>query len=459
MKKRSKVGAVLVDAGNDALQRRATVKASGRLKIVVMSHSHPAISKGGAEIAAYQHFSMLKEMGHEAVFIASGSGRVMPRDGVVFNQSFAENEYLYSGNQFDHFIHGNLDAAYPEKFVALLQELKPDVIHLHHYTNFGVETLLHIRRALPDCKIVITLHEYLAICHHMGQMVKTKGFRLCDASGYHDCAKCFPEKSEQDFFLRDHYIKRFFSLVDHFVSPSEFLRSRYVAWGLPGEKISVVENGLPLEAANGAPQREIYSEPELRIGFFGQISVLKGINVVIDAAKYIENLNQDSKTKVNIRFCVFGDYTGQPPVFKERFENDLQAAPSSTFTFMGPYSNSAVQKLMSSVDAVLVPSIWWENSPLVIQEAFRARRPVICSDIGGMAEKVRDGLDGFHFQAGSAASLCAVLQSIVVNPDKIRSIARTQQQPPSIGGTVTMLVQIYEGLMLDLGQNIAERGV
>lgn len=340
-----------------------------------------------------------------------------------------------------------------------MKELKPDVIHLHHYTNFGVETLLHIRRTLPTCRIVITLHEYLAICHHMGQMVKTKGFRLCDASGYHDCAKCFPEKSEQDFFLRDHYIKRFFGLVDHFVSPSEFLRGRYVAWGLPAEKISVVENGLPLEAANDVPQREIYSDSELKIGFFGQISVLKGINVVIDAAKHIENLNRDSKTNANVRFYVFGDYTGQPPVFRERFEKDVESAPSSTFTFMGPYSNSAVQRLMRSVDAVLVPSIWWENSPLVIQEAFRAGRPVICSDIGGMAEKVRDGLDGFHFQAGSAASLCAVLQSIIADPDKIRRIARTQQRPPSIGETVTRLVQIYENLMPNLGQNDANRGL
>ena len=51
---------------------------------------------------------------------------------------------------------------------------------------------------------------------------------------------------------------------------------------------------------------------------------------------------------------------------------------------------------MEQVDWVVIPSIWWENAPLVVQEAFRHRRPVICSGIGGTAEMVRDGIDGLH---------------------------------------------------------------
>jgi glycosyltransferase involved in cell wall biosynthesis len=64
---------------------------------------------------------------------------------------------------------------------------------------------------------------------------------------------------------------------------------------------------------------------------------------------------------------------------------------------------------MEHVDWVVVPSVWWENSPLVIQEAFLHRRPVICSDIGGMAEKVTDGVNGLHFAAGDPASLAETI--------------------------------------------------
>jgi glycosyltransferase involved in cell wall biosynthesis len=72
---------------------------------------------------------------------------------------------------------------------------------------------------------------------------------------------------------------------------------------------------------------------------------------------------------------------------------------------MGAYENAAVVRLMSACDYVLVPSIWWENSPMVIQEAFAAGRPVICTGIGGMAEKVREGFSGLHFELGDDADL------------------------------------------------------
>ncbi len=53
---------------------------------------------------------------------------------------------------------------------------------------------------------------------------------------------------------------------------------------------------------------------------------------------------------------------------------------------------------MQSIDWMIMPSIWWENSPIVIQEAFFHGRPIICSNIGGMAEKIADGVNGLHFR-------------------------------------------------------------
>ena len=64
---------------------------------------------------------------------------------------------------------------------------------------------------------------------------------------------------------------------------------------------------------------------------------------------------------------------------------------------------------MAAVDWVVVPSIWWENSPLVIQEAFVHGRPVICSDIGGMAEKVDHGINGLHFGVGEPDAIARAM--------------------------------------------------
>ncbi len=433
-----------VDALGSGAEAAEARRGRKRLRVLVLSHMHPKVSHGGAEIAAYQLYRQVKASpGVESWFVAASGGKVQSRLGTPFAQPFGPDEYVYCGHGFDHFIHANQDTNFPRALTTLLTTLRPDVVHLHHYTNFGVEVFLHIRRALPQARIVLTLHEFLGICNHFGQMVKRPSFFLCNAASAHDCARCFPEKTEQDFFLRELYLKRFFGLVDHFVSPSQFLLDRYVAWGLPAARMSMVENGMP-EPENGLalpPEPEHHGAEGLVLGFFGQVSRLKGVNVLIDAARMLET---DGVT--GVRFEVYGDYSNQPQAFRDDFDRRLADAPGN-FRFMGPYENSRVRSLMQGVDAVMVPSVWWENSPLVIQEAFTARRPVICSDIGGMAEKVRDGVDGFHFRAGNPASLAALARRLAKEPQRLRALSATIAVPPTIRETSRTMLKLYRRLV------------
>jgi glycosyltransferase involved in cell wall biosynthesis len=113
----------------------------------------------------------------------------------------------------------------------------------------------------------------------------------------------------------------------------------------------------------------------------------------------------------------------------------------------GPYDESRVDMLMRSVDAVIVPSVWWENSPLVIQEAFRNGRPVICSDIGGMAEKVRDGIDGFHFHAGSVVDLTLLLKRLADDRQLLIDIAGTMRRPTAPDVIVDAHLALYRDLL------------
>ncbi|MDB5380648.1 MAG: hypothetical protein JWO26_280 [Rhodospirillales bacterium] len=404
-------------------------------RVLVMSHMHPAVSHGGAEIAAYQLYGAMRAAPEVSAcwFLAASGGKVAGRLGARLSQPFGPDEYVYSGAGFDHFIHGNPDPEWPGELRRLLAELRPDVVHLHHHTNFGVETLLTIRRALPSARIILTLHEYLAICNHFGQMVKRPNLALCHGATPRDCHRCFPERTEQDFFLRELYIKRFFRLVDCFVSPSQFLADRYIAWGIARERIAVIENGMP-----GAPAPAARAPSEgLTLGFFGQISRLKGIDVVFDAAILLEKSGTPG-----LRIEVHGDHSGQPPEFRALFEARLKDAPPN-IEVHGPYANGRVGALMAGMDAVLVPSIWWENSPLVVQEAFRAGRPVICSDIGGLAEKVRDGVDGFHFAAGNPRSLATLLAGLAREPERLRALAASLAIPLGLDATLAATLALY----------------
>lgn len=435
------VGSGRAATGRPRIDRKVRKTAEQRpLKIAVASHSHPQLTKGGAEIAAHQLFRNLAEREDcDAHFIgcdrSPGGGRL----GSAFSQPFSDRDYVYATGEFDWFKFANRDPRFPAQFEKLLRELTPEVMHFHHYINFGVEVFHHVKRTLPRCGIVVTLHEYLGICHHLGQMITRPHRTLCHAASEARCIVCFPEFSKSDFFLRKKYIMRFFDLVDEFISPSQFLAERYTAWGIPPQKLRIIENLIPDAPPSDLARGHLRDRP-LRIGFFGQISALKGINVLLDAAEQLERSHAGE-----VLFEIFGEYRNQPAEFQKEFVERLDRL-SSNVRFQGPYDEHRVDRLMQSVHTVIVPSIWWENSPLVIQEAFRNRRPVICSDIGGMAEKVRDGIDGFHFAVGSSGDLVMLIEEILEHHDSLTGLEAGIRKPPQLETIIEAHMQVYRSV-------------
>jgi glycosyltransferase involved in cell wall biosynthesis len=409
------------------------------LRVLIASHSHPEISNGGAEIAAFQLFRGLQERSDcSAWFLGCDRSPASARTGAVLRQPYSAAEHVYVSTDFDWFKFANPDPRFRQEIERLFERLAPDIVHFHHYINFGVEVFQHLKRVRPDCAIVLTLHEYLAICNHFGQMVTKPHNSLCYQSSPARCQLCFPEFSRSDFFLRQLYIKRYLRLVDRFVAPSQHLAERYIAWGLPAAKMHVMENVMP--QADPAEAAQIPLRGPLRIGFFGQISALKGIDVMFEAAA---SLLGDAEADVS--FEIHGDYRAQPPEFQAAFLRSLAKA-GANIRFYGPYDRERVNTLMRSVHAVLVPSVWWENSPVVIQEALRNRRPVICSDIGGMAEKVRNGVDGWHFPVSNALALADLLRDLATDRPRMSALAAAMSGHAAVEASVQDVFDLYKGV-------------
>jgi glycosyltransferase involved in cell wall biosynthesis len=269
----------------------------------------------------------------------------------------------------------------------------------------------------------------------------TKGNEsLCTEASLSHCHACYPDIEETDFFLRKRYIESFFAEVDQFVCPSRFLADRFVAWGVSAARVAVIENVIPPSLVR-KPVRAESSEGPFRVGYFGQISRLKGINVLFDAAELLAKTDSD-----DVIFSVHGEYRNQPPEYQQAFLQRL-ARVGHNVHYHGPYEPRQVDDLMQHVDVTVVPSIWWENSPVVIQEAFRNRRPVVCSDIGGMAENVRDGLDGWHFLAGSAWSLANLLKRLAAKRELLQTVAATMRQPPAADAVIAAHIELYHRLI------------
>jgi glycosyltransferase involved in cell wall biosynthesis len=193
---------------------------------------------------------------------------------------------------------------------------------------------------------------------HHGQMVKTQKKRLCSNASPAECHACFPEQLPARFLERELFLKTHLGFADAFVSPSQFLIDRYVKWGLPAEKFTFLENGI--DVATVASARPLPpAGRRSRFGFFGQITEFKGLAVLLDAiGRVSERVWGDDAA-----LCVFGgNLENQPEAFQKSFEALIEKAGRRA-KFYGSYSGEDLPNLMRQVDWVVVPSIWWENSP------------------------------------------------------------------------------------------------
>ena len=385
------------------------------MRVLILSHGHPAFSIGGAEVASHYLFQGLNQLpGTEAFYLARAAYPVARhRNTPLMSLRQGERETFLWSDDYDHtFLSNRATHDLAGAFTRYLQDLRPDIIHFHHLIGFGAEALWQARQALPEAKIVVTFHEYLSICLHHGQMVKTKNHRLCSNASPAECHNCFPEMSTARIFERELFLKNHLGLADAYVSPSHFLVDRYVKWGLPADKFMMLENGI--DVSHAAPARPLGpSGRRSRFGFFGQVTEFKGVQVLLDAIGRVP----DEVWGEDAALCLFGgNLENQPEAFRKSFAALVEKAGTRA-KFYGSYRSDEMPELMRQVDWVVMPSIWWENSPLVIQESFLHGRPLISSDIGGMKEKVVDGVNGLHFRTGSAEDLADKLGQILRDSD------------------------------------------
>ncbi len=374
----------------------STATSTAGRRILVMAHGHPDHSFGGAEIAAYELWRGYRETPGVAVawFLARSEAGPAGASGRILRHR--PDEYLWEQGMRNLFMmEAENRPAVLDIFAEVIASLRPDVVHSHHFVQFGLEYLKVIKDVNPAIRTVLTLHEYYAICAHSGLMLDPGTLRPCSIAiaskgGHRACA---PGRSDNDHWLRRQRFLRYFDFVDHFVAPSHFLRDAYVAWGLDPARISVIENGQPRRSP--LPPRPIPADARKgyrnRFAFFGQINPWKGLDVVLEGLGQLA-----ASDRAGLLLEVHGaNLERQPEAFRNRLK--ALAAPlidEGVVRWIGPYAPEDLADRMAGIDWVMVPSIWYENSPLVIQEAYALGRPVIASRHGALVEKVQDGVTG-----------------------------------------------------------------
>lgn len=395
------------------------------MNYLTVSLYHPRVLKGGAQYVAKDlHDAARADPDVNAVMLAAIDGISFPEyartGGTITALPDSLDEFLLVGTRFNDFFHTIYDARRQKAVQRFLEDHRPNVIHVHHSLWVGLEFLQLARKTLPDVTILYTLHEYQPICYAYGQLYRHGEKSVCPNSSPDQCVSCYPDRSVNDFALRRRGFRRAFSLVDHFVAPSDDLRRRYVEWGIPEDKITAIPNGHNRQRPKGwspspTPGRNVF-------GFFGQFVDAKGVDVLLRAA-----IAAAERTSENIQIKIFGgnrqyataDYAAQIDVLLQSVPPNLSVA------ILGTYSRDNVFDLMASVDWVVVPSVWPETFGLVVSEAWDARRPVLASDVGGLGERVQNKVNGLTFQPGSDIQLRDLILECCGNTDLWRWLSHS----------------------------------
>lgn len=412
------------------------------MRVLVLCHSHPDIQPGGTEVIARGLFRELRDRhGVEGLFLAAVTAQHRERrPGTLFQAAGRHpDELLVWLSHFDRYHLAQLDTWGMAELAPFIEGFRPDIVHIHHMLYFGLETLDLIRRVAPAARILVTLHDFFALCPQEGQLLTTDG-RLCAGPSPDACRRCFPGRGGTDLVLRELAVRGAFAGVDLLISPSDFLRDRFVAAGWDPARFRVLRNGIA--EAPPAPHRRLRPGGRRdRFGFFGHVNRFKGPMVALDASARL------TRAGVAHELALHGGTAYQPDEFLHDFKAALAAAPEARHH--GLYAAEDLPARMAAVDWVVMPSIWWENAPLVAMEAFRHRRPVICGGVGGMAEAVRDGVDGLHFAVGDAASLAAAMERAAEEDGLWEALVANIRPPRTTATMAEEHLALYRGLLAE----------
>jgi glycosyltransferase involved in cell wall biosynthesis len=331
-------------------------------------------------------------------------------------------------------------------FQAVLDEVRPDAVHFFHLRQLG-SNLIGVA-ARSGARTVVHLTDFWYLCPRFTLLRSDgalcagppDGGRGCVSCEYPELAGRLPEASSAANTpgarlraLLDRPTRQLENLAkaDAVFAPSEFLASMFTKNGFPRDRLRIVPYGL--EPGRMVPIPAARPRSPLRLAFCGVLSPWKAPHLVVDAVL---------GTTADVTLAVHG--RTNEPMFQQYIDPIVaRAAGDVRITFPGPYAATDAPRVFADMDVLVVPSTWYENTPFVVLEAFEAGVPVIASDLGGLAEVVRDGENGLLFEAGSIAALRAAIQRIAGDP---RWFAGIRIEPPrAISASYDAFAEAYVG--------------
>ncbi len=315
-------------------------------------------------------------------------------------------------------------------FEVQLRSFKPDIVHVHNTFPLISPAIYWVADRL-GVPVVQTLHNFRLFCP---QAMLLREGKVCE-----DCLGKLPWRGAlrgcyRESRLQSTVLASMVSLhrglgtwqnkVTRYIALNHFCRNKFIEGGLPAERIVIKPNFVDFSPPIAVDRKDFL--------FVGRLSAEKGIDTLVAASRMVEAA------------CVQVAGTGPEAEL-------LNAVPN--IRALGALTGDQVREAMGGAMALVLPSIWYENFPRTLVEAFGCGLPVIASRIGALAELVEDGVTGLLFEPGDPVSLADAMRWALEHPAEMAAMGKAARAHYEANFTAErnyqQLLAIYEGAIAE----------
>lgn len=453
------------------------------MKISYLLHQFSPKHTSGVEQYCFNLAREMKSRGNEVsvfVYQYSKQGSKLQQgttdmvcDGINLREVYHNYMLLRESDRYEYYnpvIKGYADLYF--------EEFKPDIVHILHLKNLSTSVIdAAYDRNVP---VVFTPTDFWVLCPNFTLLrpdyevcrgpTKTTPCHICIADTQATLGQRIMDKKHQplssqlkdkvmhtfmstagkkiadkmssyfhaekqwtgidDLFARRDFILRKCEKIKKILAPSEFMKEVLIENGYEDSQIEVMPLGFDMQA----PQKiEKHHSDKLRIGYIGTINKHKGVHILIEAMKKIESKN--------VELVIYGDFT--------RFHKYTQyiknlASHDKRISFKGTFKPDKTREIFEHMDILAVPSLWYENMPVVIYSALAHKTPVIAPAFGAMHEIIHHTNNGLLFNRDDPDDLKEKINDIIDDMSILDKFTERITPPKSISEHADELLSLFE---------------
>jgi glycosyltransferase involved in cell wall biosynthesis len=405
------------------------------MKILLINNYH--YLRGGSERAYFDTAEILAKHGHEVAFFSTENPKNQPTPWSKYFVSEIDFEEGKTSlpSKIKFLSKGFYNFEAKKKLAGLIDDFKPDIAHLHniyHHLSPSVIDVLK-KKHIP---MIMTLHDYQLISPNYSLFARGEIWEGSRAKKYWRCFtdRCVKDSYWQSFLAAiEAYFFQWLGVcekIKKFISPSRFLIDKFEEFDFKKE-IIYLPNPFPPEATGAADDK---TKKGKYILYYGRLNPEKGIDDLLRAYARL-------KTGTKLRIVGAGPE-------EEKLKNIIVQEKISLVEFAGYKKGEELWREVRGAEAVIIPSRWYENAPYGAIEAMAAGKIVIAAGIGGLAELIRDGENGFLFAPGNVRELSEKMNFVLSDPElekqigvRARAAIKEKNDPEKYYQT---LIKIYQ---------------